>query len=186
MAGSSNSSKNKCKRSHEEIDRLADLSDDLLLRVLSFLDTKSAFRTTPVSKRWRSLWKDVTVLRFRRESFPGMSSFTKHLYDFLSHRSNSAPVESIAIDFPWECHGCSAISSFSTCPSVGTSRSNWDGLLLPSLAMVTTNLSRLSSWREFFLEAVVSLLWASNCFKHWSCVVAICPQAMILLPISLV
>ncbi|CAL1352827.1 unnamed protein product [Linum trigynum] len=107
-AGNSKGSKKKPKRSHgirEEIDRFRDVPDHIVHHILSFVaDTRSLIRTSLLSKRWRSLWKDVPVLSFRKSSSCNMSSFSEQVNKFLTLRSNSAAITDISINF-W---GCSA------------------------------------------------------------------------------
>ncbi|CAM0879738.1 unnamed protein product [Alopecurus aequalis] len=50
-------------------DRLSDLSDDVLIHVLSFLPTNEAARTTVMSRRWRCpLWLDTAVVNLDSRS----------------------------------------------------------------------------------------------------------------------
>ncbi|CAH2069737.1 unnamed protein product [Thlaspi arvense] len=44
------------------MDRTSGLSDDLILKILSFVPSKVAVATSLLSKRWRSLWKHVPKL----------------------------------------------------------------------------------------------------------------------------
>ncbi|CAI0374516.1 unnamed protein product [Linum tenue] len=93
MAGSSQESK-KLKRIHA-VDRLRGLPDSILHHIISFLDSKSAVRTSLLARRWRCLWKHVPVLNFIQKSFPNLSSFTKHIHRILSLRFHQIPVSSI-------------------------------------------------------------------------------------------
>lgn len=55
------------------MDIISELPDDLLLRILSFVHTKTAFDAQLLSKRWRNLWKKLPTL----------------YHDYTSHRSQS-------------------------------------------------------------------------------------------------
>ncbi|ESQ42774.1 hypothetical protein EUTSA_v10015382mg [Eutrema salsugineum] len=55
------------------MDRISLLSDDLLLKILSFAPTKVSVTTSLLSKRWRDLWKHVPKLDY----FP--DNDTEHL-----------------------------------------------------------------------------------------------------------
>jgi hypothetical protein len=46
------------------VDRISDLSDEILCHILSFLPTKQAFTTTLLSKRWNPLCYSLTTLCF--------------------------------------------------------------------------------------------------------------------------
>ncbi|KAI3722271.1 hypothetical protein L2E82_33303 [Cichorium intybus] len=50
------------KRARME-DRFSNLPEDLLVHILSFLDTKQAVKTSVLSKRWDSLWTSIPVLK---------------------------------------------------------------------------------------------------------------------------
>lgn len=58
------------------IDRLSNLSDDLLINILSFLPLRQAARTCTLSKRWRLLWTYLPTLNLDspipRPSIPGI------------------------------------------------------------------------------------------------------------------
>uniref|UniRef100_A0A0E0LTW4 Uncharacterized protein n=1 Tax=Oryza punctata TaxID=4537 RepID=A0A0E0LTW4_ORYPU len=45
-----------------DVDRISDLSDDLLLHILSSLHAKEAAATTVLSRRWRPVWRRTCVL----------------------------------------------------------------------------------------------------------------------------
>ncbi|CAI0438995.1 unnamed protein product [Linum tenue] len=96
MAGNSRKSK-RPKASHvdKEIAKLSDFPDEVLHYILSFLDTKSAVRTSLLSRRWRFLWKDVLALNFLPKSFGKLASFRKHVYRLLSLRSHRTPVRKV-------------------------------------------------------------------------------------------
>ncbi|CAL1353066.1 unnamed protein product [Linum trigynum] len=103
MVGNSKRRKKKLEvRGHdveEQIDRFSDLPDNIIERILSFLDTKSVVQTSILSRRWRCLWKAVPSLNFYRKCFRKKSSFIEHVNKFLSLRFDSVTVGSITFDF---------------------------------------------------------------------------------------
>ncbi|CAI0555232.1 unnamed protein product [Linum tenue] len=70
----------------EENDRLISLPDVVLHRILSLLDTKSVVQTSVLSRSWRKTWKDVSVLKFRSDSFKQYSSFQTYVDKVLTLR----------------------------------------------------------------------------------------------------
>jgi hypothetical protein len=52
------------------VDRISDLSDDILCHILSFLPTKQAFTTILLSKRWNLLCYSLTTLSFDDKTIP--------------------------------------------------------------------------------------------------------------------
>ncbi|WJX58348.1 hypothetical protein P8452_43813 [Trifolium repens] len=52
------------------VDRISELSDDILCHILSFLPTKQAFTTILLSKRWNLLCYSLTTLSFDDETIP--------------------------------------------------------------------------------------------------------------------
>lgn len=70
-----------CKRSRTPrpkkcfVDRLSPLPDDVLHRVLSYVDFLDVVRTSVLSKRWRYVWTSMPYLNFN------MDWFVKHNYD---------------------------------------------------------------------------------------------------------
>ncbi|KAI5340848.1 PREDICTED: F-box/LRR-repeat [Prunus dulcis] len=47
-------------------DRISELPDEILIAIVSLLDTWEGGRTCVISKRWRFLWASVTCLNFDR------------------------------------------------------------------------------------------------------------------------
>lgn len=73
-------------------DRLSDLSECVLLHILSFLNVKDAVQTCLLSSRWKHLWKRLPTLTLY--FYPG---FEKFLNQILSLRDASMAVD--ALDF---------------------------------------------------------------------------------------
>ena len=50
-------------------DKISEFPDELLLKILSFLPSKDVVATSAISKRWKSLWKEVKTFRYD-DSYP--------------------------------------------------------------------------------------------------------------------
>ncbi|CAB79489.1 putative protein [Arabidopsis thaliana] len=73
------------------MDRISQLSDDLLLQILSFIPGKDVVATSLLSKRWQSLWMLVSELEYDDSYHTGdYKSFSQFVYRSLL--SNNAPV----------------------------------------------------------------------------------------------
>ncbi|XP_058745260.1 F-box/FBD/LRR-repeat protein At1g78750-like [Vicia villosa] len=59
----------KSKQGKPKGDRMSSLSDTLLIRILSFLPSKTSVQTSILSPRWRNLWKHLSVLNLSDEDF---------------------------------------------------------------------------------------------------------------------
>ncbi|KAJ4772054.1 F-box family protein [Rhynchospora pubera] len=51
------------------IDRISNLPDDVLTRILSFVTARQAVQTCVLSKRWRNTWASVSILNFDFDEF---------------------------------------------------------------------------------------------------------------------
>ncbi|XP_010426725.1 PREDICTED: F-box/FBD/LRR-repeat protein At3g51530-like [Camelina sativa] len=71
-------------------DRINELPDALLLKILSSLPTKTVIATSVLSKRWRSLWKLVPRLDFVSYGNGNIHKFAENVTKFLL--SHEAPV----------------------------------------------------------------------------------------------
>jgi len=79
-------------------DRLSDLSDCVLLHILSFLDTKHAVQTCILSSRWSNLWKHISSLKLSSRHFQkNLKGFTKFVSHVLSLRNDTTSL--LALDF---------------------------------------------------------------------------------------
>ncbi|XP_017984695.1 PREDICTED: uncharacterized protein LOC18587437 isoform X2 [Theobroma cacao] len=58
------------KRNKKNEDRMGKLPDAVLLKIMSFLNTKQAVQTCVLSKRWKSLWQSLPNLDFNFDTFP--------------------------------------------------------------------------------------------------------------------
>ncbi|CAI0413407.1 unnamed protein product [Linum tenue] len=79
-------------------DRLSELPEHLLRRILCFVDSKTTVRTSLLSRRWRSVWKGVPALNLNLNSFHSFPTFTQFISHILSRRYGSAVVEEITLD----------------------------------------------------------------------------------------
>ncbi|KAJ0914707.1 putative F-box domain, leucine-rich repeat domain superfamily, F-box-like domain superfamily [Helianthus annuus] len=68
-------------------DRLSALSDDLILKILSFVSLKDAVRTSVLSHRWRHLWTSIPHLSFSSQDFSSMRKLSKSVARVLSCRN---------------------------------------------------------------------------------------------------
>ncbi|XP_063940624.1 F-box/LRR-repeat protein At3g26922-like isoform X2 [Daucus carota subsp. sativus] len=65
-----------------EVDRLSSLPDDLIHKILSFLDAKEALQTSVLSKRWKLVWTTLPFLNFgeyEHSSSWNTSGFINHV-----------------------------------------------------------------------------------------------------------
>jgi hypothetical protein len=68
---------------------ISDLSDCVLLHILSFLNTKQAVQTCILSKRWINLWKFLPTITLSHHDFRYLSIFREFVSQFLSLRDDS-------------------------------------------------------------------------------------------------
>ncbi|XP_045804824.1 F-box protein At5g03100-like [Trifolium pratense] len=77
--------KRQRKDNQNEQDRISDLSDCLLLHILSVLNTKQAIQTSILSKRWINVWKNLPSLTLSCFDIRNIDLFQKTLKDAVSH-----------------------------------------------------------------------------------------------------
>ncbi|KAI5386285.1 F-box protein At4g22280 [Lathyrus oleraceus] len=78
-------------------DKLSDLSDSILIHVLSFLNTKDSVQTCILSKRWNHVWKYIPILTLHCSHFSNLKKFDIFVSRILSLRDNSIVLH--ALDF---------------------------------------------------------------------------------------
>ncbi|XP_058767189.1 putative F-box/LRR-repeat protein At3g18150 [Vicia villosa] len=83
--------KRKMVKGRKGKDRISDLSDALLLHILSFLNIKQVIRTCILSPRWKNLWKYIPTLTL----FTTAEISTKFVSRILSLRDNSTDLYSL-------------------------------------------------------------------------------------------
>lgn len=73
-------------------DRLSNLPDEIIHRILSFVDALSAVQTSVLSKRWKNVWTSLPVLNFDSSTFYDPFLFQCFIDHFMSHRDASTNV----------------------------------------------------------------------------------------------
>ncbi|OMO89999.1 hypothetical protein COLO4_19453 [Corchorus olitorius] len=65
------STRKKNRQEEEQAgDRISSLGDEILHKIMSFMNTKYAVQTCVLSKRWKYLWKSLPYLDFELQTFP--------------------------------------------------------------------------------------------------------------------
>ncbi|XP_071705195.1 F-box protein At5g03100-like [Rutidosis leptorrhynchoides] len=82
----------------EEVDRLSNLPDDLINKILSFSDTKDAIRTSVLSSRWKNTWKSIPHLDFSLDHLTSLPKFYECVNRVLPSRNNEIELESAKLD----------------------------------------------------------------------------------------
>ncbi|KAI3698445.1 hypothetical protein L2E82_41995 [Cichorium intybus] len=84
----------------EEGDRLSSLPDELILKILSYLDMKLAVQTCLLSSRWEFLWTSMSHLNFNCIYFRHLHKFSQFVTHVLSHRNHQKEVSLCISSFP--------------------------------------------------------------------------------------
>ncbi|KAF3338738.1 F-box protein [Carex littledalei] len=82
---------------HEEVDRLSELPEPLLLQIISLLSTKFAVRTSLLARRFRHLWTASSSLELDRSDFPPGRLFNDVTSRCLRLRDPSSPLLSFCL-----------------------------------------------------------------------------------------
>jgi len=88
------------KRKHkdnENEDIISNLTDCILIHILSFLNAKEAVQTCILSKRWINLWKCLPTLTLSSSNFRTMESLSEFLSQFLSLRDGSTTIHTLDV-----------------------------------------------------------------------------------------
>ncbi|GJZ94843.1 F-box domain containing protein, partial [Tanacetum coccineum] len=80
-------------------DRLSNLPDDLIHRILSFVGIKLAVQTSALSSRWRYLWTSLPRLDFSSEDFKTLPKFSNFVTHVLSWPNNQTEISSAKLSF---------------------------------------------------------------------------------------
>ncbi|RDY02710.1 F-box/FBD/LRR-repeat protein, partial [Mucuna pruriens] len=70
-------------------DRLSELPDGVLIHIMEFIDITYAVRTCVLSKRWKNLWRCLSILSFSCQPFRKISAYNKFVSQVLSGRDRS-------------------------------------------------------------------------------------------------
>jgi hypothetical protein len=76
-------------------DIISDLTDTLLLHILSFLNAKKAVQTCILSKRWIILWRSLPTLRLSSSYFRTGKKFDEFVSQILSLRDGSTAIHTL-------------------------------------------------------------------------------------------
>ncbi|KAJ0431591.1 putative F-box domain, leucine-rich repeat domain superfamily, F-box-like domain superfamily [Helianthus annuus] len=82
-----------------EGDRLSNLPDDVIHKILSFIGIKQAIETSALSSRWRYVWTSMPYLNFSSNDFRSLPEFSKFVTHVLSARNNQTEVHSVNLAF---------------------------------------------------------------------------------------
>ncbi|XP_076911979.1 F-box/FBD/LRR-repeat protein At5g56420-like [Bidens hawaiensis] len=80
-------------------DRLSSLPDDLIHKILSFLNITEVIGNSVLSPRWRYIWTSMPYLTFSTEDFSTLPKFSKFVTQVLSRRNNLTEVYSVKLSF---------------------------------------------------------------------------------------
>ncbi|XP_071690107.1 F-box/LRR-repeat protein At3g26922-like [Rutidosis leptorrhynchoides] len=78
-------------------DRLSNLSEDLIIKILSFNDTKQAVRTSISSSRWRNIWKSIPHLDLSSDDITSLLRFSLSVSHVLSSRNHEIELSSVKL-----------------------------------------------------------------------------------------
>ncbi|KAJ0634837.1 putative F-box domain, leucine-rich repeat domain superfamily, F-box-like domain superfamily [Helianthus annuus] len=86
-------------RAKVEGDRLSNLPDDVIHKILSFIGIKQAVETSALSSRWRYVWTSMPYLNFLGNDFRSLRKFSTFVEHVLSARNNQTEVHSVELAF---------------------------------------------------------------------------------------
>ncbi|KAM0059693.1 putative F-box domain, leucine-rich repeat domain superfamily, F-box-like domain superfamily [Helianthus debilis subsp. tardiflorus] len=86
-------------RMNVEGERLSNLPDDLIHKILSFIGIKHAIQTSALSSRWRYIWTSMPCIDFSSEGYYMLSNFSKFVTHLLPSRNNQIDVSSVKLTF---------------------------------------------------------------------------------------
>ncbi|XP_071695729.1 F-box/FBD/LRR-repeat protein At1g16930-like [Rutidosis leptorrhynchoides] len=82
-----------------EIDRLSNLPEELIHKILSLMSTKHVVQTSALSSRWKYTWTSMPYLDFSSNDFAELLIFSKFVTHVLSGRNNEVEVSSLKLKF---------------------------------------------------------------------------------------
>ncbi|ESW14333.1 hypothetical protein PHAVU_008G272100 [Phaseolus vulgaris] len=126
-------------------DRLSQLPDEMLLKILSFLDVRFVVQTCfLLSKRWRNIWASLPVLNLDDSSSEDLVSFENFVHSFMSARDSSSNIYKLRLECENELEDHEFVDSIidyvTDTPSISTTIQ----VLTISVESVVTNLPELS------------------------------------------
>ncbi|XP_061358106.1 putative F-box/FBD/LRR-repeat protein At1g66300 isoform X2 [Gastrolobium bilobum] len=92
------------KRQREEDrdrDSLSNLPDEVLLHIMKFISIKDAVQICVLSKRWKDLWKDLTILKFDKSLVFDDAIFEIFVSSILSNRHHSTSIHRLDFITGW-------------------------------------------------------------------------------------
>ncbi|KAF8101009.1 hypothetical protein N665_0211s0001 [Sinapis alba] len=152
-------------------DLVSEFPDELLLKILSFLPSKDVVATSAISKRWKSLWKEIKT--FRNDDTPPYPLTFQMFALFVRSRSS---VESLQLKLnpnysrrlinplsrPEGVHGFVINAPSLTCFSIKDSYSNYLRFgNMPELVKASVNI--VCDQPEDILGSLVSTRYLSLC-----------------------
>ncbi|CAJ2638666.1 unnamed protein product [Trifolium pratense] len=81
-------------KDNENEDMISDLTNEVILHILSFLNAKQAVQTCILSKRWINLWKTLPTLIFSSNHMT-FESYKVFMSQFLSLRDHSTNIHTL-------------------------------------------------------------------------------------------
>ncbi|XP_071695725.1 F-box/LRR-repeat protein At3g26922-like [Rutidosis leptorrhynchoides] len=87
----------KRMRMNVELDRLSSLPDDLIHKILSFIDIKHVVQTSLLSSRWMFVWTSTPYLNFSMDDSATLLEFSNVVKRVLSGRNNEIDVSSVKL-----------------------------------------------------------------------------------------
>ncbi|XP_071696038.1 F-box/LRR-repeat protein At3g26922-like [Rutidosis leptorrhynchoides] len=90
-------------RSSLDDDRLSGLPPELILQILTRVDTKLAIQTCLLlNPRWKLIWTLMPCLNFSSSGFKTLAEFSKFVTHVLTHRNHQVEVSSVNLCLPGE------------------------------------------------------------------------------------
>ncbi|KAI3713662.1 hypothetical protein L1987_72245 [Smallanthus sonchifolius] len=81
-------------RMNVEGDRLSNLPDELIHKILAFIDIKQTIETNALSSRWRHIWTSLPTLNFSSGDVHTLPEFSKFLHSVKFLTLNSEIIKS--------------------------------------------------------------------------------------------
>ncbi|GJU07051.1 F-box domain containing protein [Tanacetum coccineum] len=82
----------------EGLDRLGNLQDELIHKILSFMDMKFAVQTCVLASKWRFMWTQMPYFNISSDNFRTFKDFSEFVDHVLRHRNNQTEVVSVRLN----------------------------------------------------------------------------------------